>query len=165
MLGIKNVSINFSQSQGTLLPGYIYQSKAFGQDWEQLSPGLPFAFGSQKDIRSVASNNGWISRDPSLNTMYKTNSSDNLTLRSTIEPIKQFRIELTANKTTSNSYTEYYRWDDNFESFNSFSPTESGSFSISFISWKTAFRFDNAERMRSAWSMSEQKTIVFAKRS
>ncbi len=28
--------------------------------------------------------------------------------RSTVEPIKQFRIELTANKTTSDNYTEYY---------------------------------------------------------
>lgn len=163
MLGIKNVSINFSQSQGTLLPGYIYQSKAFGQDWEQLSPGLPFAFGSQKDIRSVASNNGWISRDPSLNTMYKTNSSDNLTLRSTIEPIKQFRIELTANKTTSNNYTEYYRWDDNFEGFDSFSPTESGSFSISFISWKTAFRFDNVDNESKTFNDFRNYRIIIAK--
>lgn len=163
MLGIKNVSINFSQNQGTLLPGYIYQSKAFGQDWEQLSPGLPFAFGSQKDIRSVAGNNGWISRDPSLNTMYKTNSSENLTLRSTIEPIKQFRIELTANKTTSNNYTEYYRWDDNFESFNSFSPTESGSFSISFISWKTAFKFDNDDNESKTFNDFRNYRIIIAK--
>ena len=163
ILGTKNVSVNFSQSQGTLLPGYIYQSKAFGQDWEQLSPGLPFAFGSQKDIRSIASNNGWISRDPSLNTMYKTNSSENLTLRSTIEPIKQFRIELTANKTISNNYTEYYRWDDNFESFNSFSPTESGSFSISFISWKTAFRFDNDDNESKTFNEFRNYRIIIAK--
>ena len=66
--------------------------------------------------------------------MYKTNTSTNLTLRSTVEPIKQFRIELTANKTTSDNHTEYYRWDDDIDNFNSFSPTESGSFSISFIS-------------------------------
>ena len=75
--------------------------------------------------------------------MYKTNTSTNLTLRSTIEPIKQFRIELTANKTTSDNHTEYYRWDDDIDNFNSFSPTESGSFSISFISLATAFKSDN----------------------
>ena len=75
--------------------------------------------------------------------MYKTNSSENLTLRSTVEPIEQLKIELTANKTTSTNNTEYFRWDDDINNFNSFSPTESGSFSISFISWGTAFRGDN----------------------
>ena len=114
-----------------------------GQDWAQLSPGLPFAFGSQQDIRSTAGRNGWISKNTSLNTMYKTNSSENLTLRSTVSPIEQLKIELTANKTTSTNNTEYFRWDDDINNFNSFSPTESGSFSISFISWGTAFRGDN----------------------
>ena len=71
------------------------------------------------------------------------NSSENLTLRSTIEPIKQLKIELTANKTTSTNTTEYFRWDDDISAFNSFTPTESGSFSISFISLATAFRSDN----------------------
>jgi cell surface protein SprA len=75
--------------------------------------------------------------------MYKTNTSTNLTLRSTVEPIKQLRIELTANKTTSDNHTEYYRWDDDIDDFRSFSPTESGSFSISFVSCWTAFRGDN----------------------
>jgi cell surface protein SprA len=75
--------------------------------------------------------------------MYKRNNSENLTLRSTVEPIKQFRIELTANKTTSNNHNEYFRWDDDMNNFNSFSPTESGSYSISFISFWTAFRPNN----------------------
>jgi len=140
---MKNISVNYSENQGTFLPGYLNQSKALGQDWAHLSPGLPFAFGSQKDIRKQAGRKGWITRSSQLNTMYKTNESTNLTLRSTVEPIKQFRIELTANKTTSNNKNEYYRWDDDINNFNSFSPTESGSFSISFISWRTAFRSDN----------------------
>ena len=142
-LGMKNISVNYSENQGTFLPGYLNQSKALGQDWVHLSPGLPFAFGSQKDIRKQAGRKGWITRNPQLNTMYKTNESTNLTLRSTVEPVKQFRIELTANKTTSNNKNEYYRWDDDINNFNSFSPTESGSFSISFISWRTAFISDN----------------------
>ena len=143
VLGVKNISVNYSVNQGTLLPGYNYQSKFLGQDWQQLSPGLAFAFGSQRDIRSDAVSNGWLSTNSALNTMYKTNYTKNITLRSTIEPIKQFRIELTANKTSSNNYSEYFRWDNDINFFNSFTPTETGSFSISFISWKTAFKVDN----------------------
>ena len=142
-LGVKNISINYTENQGTFLPGYLKKPQFLGQDWSHMSPGIPFAFGSQKDIRHYAGRNGWITKDSRLNSMYKRNNSENLTLRSTIEPIKQFRIELTANKTNSNNHNEYFRWDDDMNKFSSFSPTESGSYSISFISFWTAFRLDN----------------------
>ena len=77
MLGVKNISINYSANQGTFLPGYLNQSKVLGQDWAKLSPGLPFVFGSQKDIRLISARSGWLSKSTSLNTMYKTNSSEN----------------------------------------------------------------------------------------
>ena len=98
---------------------------------------------AKKILEDQAGSQGWITKSSDLNTLYKRNSSQNLTLRSTVEPIKQFRIELTANKTTSNDHTEYFRWDDDMDNFNSFSPNESGSYSISFISSWTAFRKDN----------------------
>ena len=142
-LGVKNISVNYSENKGIFLPGYLKKPQFLGQDWSHMSPGLPFAFGSQKDIRGYAGSQGWITKSSDLNTLYKRNSSQNLTLRSTVEPIKQFRIELTANKTTSNDHTEYFRWDDDMDNFNSFSPNESGSYSISFISSWTAFRKDN----------------------
>ena len=163
VLGVKNIAINYSQNQGTFLPGYLYQSKVFGQDWSQLSPGLPFAFGSQKDIRLVAARNGWISKNTALNSMYKTNSTENLTLRSSIEPIKQLKIELTANKTISNNYSEYFKWDDNIDSFNSFSPTESGSFSVSFISWATAFKKDSDDNSSKTFNDFRNNRLIIAK--
>ena len=152
MLSVKNISVNYSENKGTFLPGYLNQSHFLGQDWSALSPGLPFAFGSQRDIRNYAGNQGWITKDSTLNTLYKTNTSTNLTLRSTLEPIKQFRIELTANKTTSNNETEYFRWDDFQNKFNHFSPMETGGYSVSFISWGTAFKRDNDDYESSTFS-------------
>ncbi|MAU36420.1 MAG: cell surface protein SprA [Flavobacteriales bacterium] len=163
VLGVKNIAVNYSENQGILLPGYLNQSKVFGQDWRRLSPGLPFAFGSQKDIRSRAAQNGWISKNSALNTMYKTTSSNNLTLRSNVEPIKQLKIELTANKTTSKNNTEYFRWDDEINNFNSFSPSESGSFSISFISLKTAFKRDNDDDESEVFNNFRNNRLIIAK--
>jgi len=152
MLSVKNISVNYSENKGTFLPGYLNQPHFLGQDWSAFSPGLPFAFGSQRDIRNYAGNKGWISKDSTLNTLYKTNTSTNLTLRSTLEPVKQFRIELTANKTTSNNETEYFRWDDFQNKFNHLSPMETGGYSVSFISWSTAFKSDNDDYESSTFS-------------
>ncbi|MCP4181560.1 MAG: cell surface protein SprA, partial [bacterium] len=161
-LGVKNISINYSEDQGTFLPGYLKKPQFLGQDWSHMSPGIPFAFGSQKDIRDYAGRNGWITKDSRLNSMYKRNNSENLTLRSTVEPIKQFRIELTANKITSNNHNEYFRWDDDMNNFNSFSPTESGSYSVSFISWGTAFRGDNDDYESKTFSEFRNNRIIIA---
>ena len=162
MLGVKNIAINYSENQGTFLPGFMNQPHFLGQDWGQRSPGIPFVFGSQQDIRYTAANNGWITTDTLLNSQYKTNKSINLTLRSTVEPIKQFRIELTANKNSSNNNNEYFRWDSQNNGFNSFNPTESGSYSISFISLATAFRSDNDDYESETFRNFRDNRIIIA---
>ncbi len=161
-LGVKNISVNYSENKGTFLPGYLEKPQFLGQDWSHMSPGLPFTFGSQKDIRNQAGSQGWITKRSDLNTLYKRNSSQNLILRSTVEPIKKFRIELTANKTTSNDHTEYFRWDDDMDNFNSFSPNKSGSYSISFISSWTAFRKDNDDYESHTFNNFRNYRIIIA---
>jgi len=151
-LGVKNLSFSFSQNRGTLLPGYLPDPNFLGQEWSSMAPTIPFVLGSQKDIRNIAGSSGWITQDTSLNTLYKQNTSTNLTLRSTIEPIKQFRIELNASKITSSNNQEYFRWDNINNGFNSFSPTESGSYSISFISLPTAFTSNNDDYSSSTFA-------------
>jgi cell surface protein SprA len=144
MLGVKNISVNYSENRGTFLPGFMPKPHFLGQQWSMMAPGIPFVFGSQNDIRYRAASEGWLTTNPSLNTLFKTNFSSNLTLRSTIEPIKQFRIELTANKTKSLNSQEYWRA-DSLGSFQSFSPIETGGFSVSIISWSTAFLKDDEQ--------------------
>ena len=151
-LGVKNLSFSFSQNRGTLLPGYMPDPNFLGQEWSSMAPTIPFVLGSQKDIRNIAGSSGWITQDTSLNTLYKQNQSTNLTLRSTIEPIKQFRIELNASKITSSNNQEYFRWDNINNGFNSFSPTESGSYSVSFISLPTAFTSNNDDYSSSTFA-------------
>ena len=142
-LGVKNISISYSENRGTLMPGFVPQPSFLGQQWSSMAPSIPFVLGSQREIRNTAASKGWITQDSSLNTQFKQNSSTNLTLRSTVEPIKQFRIELNASKNISSNNQEYFRWDNIQNGFNSFSPTETGSYSISFISFPTAFVGNN----------------------
>ena len=43
---------------------------------------------------------GWITQNENINTLYKRTSSNNLVLRSTVEPFNKFRIELTVIEIT-----------------------------------------------------------------
>ena len=143
ILGVKNISVNLTQNKGTFIPGFLPEANFFGQNWAELSPGIPFALGSQREFITSAGQKGWITQNENINTLYKRTNSNNLVLRSTVEPFNKFRIELTANRNNSNNQQEYYRWSPDDNMFASFSEMRQGQYSISFISWGTAFSKDN----------------------
>ena len=60
---LKNASFTYSQNQGTLSFDYAQSPGFFGQDWEQMAPGIPFALGSQFSIEQLAADNGWLTSD------------------------------------------------------------------------------------------------------
>ena len=164
ILGVKNISVNLTQNQGTFIPGFLPESSFFGQHWGEIAPGIPFVLGSQRDIRFTAGDNGWLTKNENVNTLFKRNSSTNLVLRSTVEPINKFRIEFTANKTQSLNEQEFYRWSADDNMFASFSETQNGSFSISFISFGTAFSGDNEEDQSKVFQQFRNYRNEIAKR-
>jgi len=142
LMSLKNVSGSYTRSEGNMLPGYKSTPTHLGMDWKTNAPGLGYVFGSQADIRGDMANLGLLSTDSMLNMAHASRFNENLNLRLTLEPIKTFRIEVSATRTYSLTKMDYYRWDPSSEEFRSFSPTENGNFSISIITWNTAFIAD-----------------------
>jgi cell surface protein SprA len=138
---VKRGSITYSEGTGTLMPGFMPSPQALGVDWSKNAPGLGFTFGSQKDIRSTAVQQGWLTMDTLLNQAYATKYTSNLNARVSVEPIPGFKIEINADRTFAKNHTEYFRADST-GAFDSYSPQDAGSFSISYISWGTAFHTD-----------------------
>ena len=139
LMGIKNVSGSFSQSEGTLMPGFKPTPSSLGMDWKNDAPGLGFIFGSQEDIRDRLGRDGLLTKDTLLNIPFATKFNQMLNFRATIEPIKDLRVELTANRSVAINRTEYYRFSPADDAYKSYSPVESGNFSVSIITWSTAF--------------------------
>jgi len=138
MMGLRNVGINYSASHGTRLPGFEPSPQIIGQNWDSGAPGLGFIFGSQKDIRSEAAMSGWLKMDTVLNTAYLTNKNENITGRATFEPLPGLRVDFSAMRNSTSGYSEYYEADSQ-GNIRSYSPRETGSYSISFLSIRTIF--------------------------
>ncbi len=138
MMSLRTVSLDYSETQGTRLPGFLPSPQLFGQNWDKDSPGMGFILGSQEDFRKEAARKGWITDNPNLNTAYITNKSQNITGRATIEPLPGLRIDVSAQRNSSRGYSEYFRA-DSLGNFDSHNPMETGSFSISFLSISTIF--------------------------
>ena len=162
---VKNLSISYRQNQGVVLPGFNKKPHFFGQDWDAMAPGIPFALGSQNiDIRELSSQGGWLTSNTNLNQFFKLTNSETLNLRGTLEPFKGFRVELTANRTKTNNVQEIYRFDSDLGDYDSFNSIENGSHSISFISWNSAFIKDDDNYSNATFQQFRQNREIIANR-
>ena len=149
LTALKKARVNYSENNGTYLPGYVPQVGFLGRDNYNagLSPTLGFVFGSQVDIRQQAIENGWlISRaidDPYYNKTYSSTHFDKLDVNLTVEPFKDLDIDLRGNKTYTRNTSQQLDVVDNVLNINS-PITEFGSFSISHNMLKTAFNNSDA---------------------
>lgn len=152
VMTVRTVSVNYSHNSTLALPGYKPRTQLMGFDQDFNAPGLGFLFGQQTrfgpnkvEYPIYAVQNGWLVQESSLYTPFTRGSTQNLTMRAALEPFPDLKIELTANKTTSLNKSEFFRWDDISQEFQRQSPTETGSYSVSIITWNTAFKKENKD--------------------
>ena len=132
---VRNVSINYRSSYQLTLPGFLPSvGDAFGQKKvRQMAPGLDFAFGMVgDDYIEKARNNDWLLCNDSIATPATTSRTDNLTLRATLEPVKDFKIDLSATRTKTTQKSIQYMYEGT-------PTTQSGAFQMTTISLGSAF--------------------------
>jgi cell surface protein SprA len=140
VMTLKTVNITYSDNAGTMLPGYKQNTQMMGMDENFMGPTTGFILGSQNDIRDKAIENDWLVKTSSLNTPYTTTSAQNLNIRANAEPFPDLKIELTATRTQSKSKNEFFRWSDVRDEYVHDAPTETGNFSMSYLTYRTSFK-------------------------
>lgn len=151
--GVKSISINHSIAGGTVLPGYLPEPAIFGSGrytpdqnlfgrniGSSVAPGFPFLMGWQdRQFAQTAGERGWLTTDPLLNMPFLYNRSERFSIMANIEPLPDLRIDVNADRVISKNISEFYSWDNVSNSFNPNSLTERGNFSMSVLTWSTAF--------------------------
>ncbi|MBX7181554.1 MAG: cell surface protein SprA [Bacteroidia bacterium] len=142
LMMVRSAGFDYSEQEGILLPGFKPTPSLFGNSFSgTTAPGWEFVFGSQNEnqLKSRARENNWLVTDPNLNNKFTKTYTSTFNARSTIEPIPGFKIDLTATRNYSRSKSEFYRWDEEINDFNSFGSQEMGNYNVSIISASTAF--------------------------
>ena len=143
IMGIRSVSLTTTSSQGQFLPGYLPGTSFLGMSTvnDSKAPGWPFILGySDDNFFDNAVTKGWISTDTLLNNPATQYNKSDLSFRSLIEPFPSLRIDLNADRRFMESKSSYYIADYNGNFPDSTrNSVMSGNFSITVISWGTAF--------------------------
>ncbi len=132
---IKRVQINYSENNGTFLPGYTRTPGFIGT----LKPSFGFTFGSQSDIRQEAARRGWLTVFQEFNQQFAQTHSEQLDISASLEPVRDLKIDISGNKTYFENFAENYRIDPLTLDYISLTPNTFGNFNISTVMIKTAF--------------------------
>jgi len=170
LMGIRNLTLTYSSNQGQILPGYMPQTKYMGMESydNTLAPGWPFIFGfSDLKFFNKALSRGWISTDTLLNTPATYSTSQTISLRSQVEPFPGLRIDLTADRRYNEAVSAYYIADKNGNFPDSLrNRMITGNFTISVISWGTAFEkiSKNNNYVSPTFEAFKRNTIIISER-
>ena len=133
---LRNVSISYRNTYAMSVPGFTPSvGDAFGQGKNGgiFAPGLDFAFGLQdNDYLKKASGRGWLMTGDSVSTPATTNVMEDFQLKLTLEPFRDFKIDLNASRTMNRSRSIQYM-------YNGMPETQSGNFNMTVITIGSAF--------------------------
>ncbi|MFB9056236.1 cell surface protein SprA [Mariniflexile ostreae] len=136
LTSIKRIQINYSENNGTFLPGYTRTPGLVGT----FKPSVGYTFGSQSDVRDLAARKGWLTYYQDFNQQYTETQTKQLDVSASIEPARDFKIDIIGNRSYFRNYAENYRIDvNNDNQYVALSPNTFGNFNISTILIKTAF--------------------------
>jgi cell surface protein SprA len=157
LTSVKNIQIDYTQSGGTVLPGYTPGLGFFGTS----KPTLGFVFGSQDDIRFEAAKNGWLTNYPEFNQNFTQVVNKNLKYNATIDLFPDFKIDIIGDRLYASNFSEQY--DVSNGVYNSRSPYTLGNFSISTIMLKTSFK-QSDESFSQAFNDFRENRLIIANR-
>lgn len=136
LMSVRSVSFTYRNQFSMSLPGFLPTvGDAFGQkrNGGALSPGLDFAFGLVGDSYiEKARDMDWLLCNDSVATPATTNKTEDIQFKATIEPVKNFKIDLNASRTRTINRSIQYMYEGT-------PTTESGTFSMTTWSLSTAF--------------------------
>ncbi|OSZ82784.1 cell surface protein SprA [Chitinophagaceae bacterium IBVUCB1] len=146
---VKRATVNISENAGSTLPGFMDSTRFLGMNTSSGAPGWGYIYGMQPDrtwLMAQAAQNR-LSRDSLFNSQFQQQYAQTLNILTTVEPIKDFRIDLTINRSFSKSLSELFK-DTSLSGNGQFThnnPYETGSFTSSFIGLSTMFSESNVD--------------------
>ncbi len=157
LTSIKRIQATYTENNGTFLPGYLQTPGLVGT----LKPTFGYTFGSQSDIRYLAARKGWLTAFPEFNQQYTQTHTEDLQLSMNLEPVKDLKIDIVANRLYLDNYSENFRVDAGV--YTPLTPNTFGNFNISTILIKTAFSKSD-ETTSDAFNDFRDNRLVIARR-
>jgi len=142
----KTVSLNYSQSEGTYIPGYKYGTNYLGLNDPfnngMGQPGYGYVFGGiSGDLDDYLNTDNWIVDNELISEKFKKTYTNQLRVQASLRPVNNMRITINSDRRFSKNTMRYLIGDEDINKANS---QIDGNYSMSFNTMATAFNADKA---------------------
>ena len=165
---LKRVGIQYTETAGTLLPGYLDSTRVLGQNWSSMQPGFDFILGFQPDTNWInkKGSQGLLSKDPRFNSLIQQRFDQRLNITAQVSPVRDLSIDINVDKTFTKNYTELFKDTSATltEGFKRLNPYALGTFSISYISFQTLFKKFDPNIVSETFEQFEANRIFLSER-
>lgn len=145
LTGVKNINIQYNQTFGNYLPGFMGKATLVGLDpshgW---SPGVGYILGFTDGAVERLRRDDLLSRDSLMNAPHRNTYSRTLSLQATVEPVRDLKIDLTCTQNYSSREEYYYKYLSQWDRVDG--PLQSittGNYTTTIWTFRTAFRNRN----------------------
>jgi len=146
---VRKGRFTYSENYATIIPGFTPDVNLMGLSEGFSAPGWKFVAGFQPNRAWLdeAAVNGWMTERPELNQQVTRNYTQNMDASVTVEPFRDFRVEITANRQYTRNNTELFK-DQKFNlnsseiDFQHRAERDLGSFTVSYFAMNTLFNKD-----------------------
>ena len=135
LMMVRSVSVSYNNQFNMSVPGFMpSMGNYFGQGHhDSFTPGLAFAFGfADESYIGRATDRGWLMRSDSIQTPASTSATEDLQIRASVEPLRDFKIEVNASRNVNRTRSIQYMFDG-------MPCTQSGSFTMTTLSLRSSF--------------------------
>ncbi len=169
---VRKARFSYSEQFNSTVPGWMPETNYFGRDNQFGAPGWGYTLGLTRPDKTWlddGAKNGQFTRSLLLNQQVTDNRSLNLDAKLTLEPFKDFRIELTGTRSYSENHSEYFKVFEAdpagglapFEHKNGF---DAGSINLTFYTLNTMFEQLDQDNISATFQQFEANREIISQR-
>jgi cell surface protein SprA len=163
---VKQITLNYSENSASTIYGYRDSTHLLGMDLRTGEPGWGYVFGKQpsKNFVEQLANRGLLSTDTNFNFQNSQSFNQLINLTGQIQPIPDLNINLNMTKTFGKTFSELFKDTTSSSGFVHLNPYVTGTFSISWISFRTLFTKYEPDQVTETFKKFEYNRYIISAR-
>ncbi|MEM6397532.1 MAG: cell surface protein SprA [Bacteroidota bacterium] len=177
LLMLRQARLTYSEDLETVLPGFLPSPQYLGLSRGFEDPGWGFVFGLQPNIRNLPEadqqgpddwlwqNRDFLTQSPFLNQDVEQFYTQTWDAQVTVEPFRDFRIDLSMNRTFTENYSETFKVTEKLpgSDFEHAIPVENGTLSLTTGGFGSLFNQDTAN-LSALFAEFEANRVIISQR-
>lgn len=168
---LRTARFNYTERFSTTVPGFVPQAGLLGMQDGFAGPGWDFVLGLQPQVQNnfgtsnnwLDRNKEWISKSVYVNQQVVQDYTQTIQAQVTLEPFRDFRVDVDANKNYQETHTQYFKVLKQGEGYQHAIPQDAGSLTLSFFSANTLFK-DSRGQIIDMFEKFESNRVIISNR-